>query len=268
MTDEHERPAVQSDLAQAHVQELIAKGKAHYLVFELIDALDADEPDSESIREAVVGVVEANAREELKQGREIRETARTLLARDGRAKLVQAWRTCLDAAAPDRKAMKSICADFAAIVDEVSAEALLESLDFVGEVLSHHGRQGVAMLCEGLGERLRSLPADKRAAFIEWLTPYAPCAYDKPFAGLTRIVAVLVDNDDTDLLGKLKEALPTEVFEEEVPPDKFAIHCGAGIDAVPESLRYPYVRLACTMALTCCSSAASVSGSIGIHLSA
>ena len=266
MTDNTETAPLGSSAAQAHVKELIARGKTDYAVFELIDGLDPDTPHLAAIREPVVGVVQTNVREELKQGQAIRETAEKLLDLAEPADLFGAWQACVDAAAPDRKALKGLCEGFARIVEAVGREVLIESLELATEVLQNHGRSGVEMLAGALGRALAALPPDKRSAYREWLTPYIPSAYDKPFAGLARIAKVLVQHDETDLLEKLAEALPTKAFEEDVPPDKFAVKCGDGIDKVPVELQRQYARLGATIALQCCSSSAAVSAKLPAKL--
>ncbi len=255
MPNDSATPSPVPDVSQAHVRELIERGKTDYRVFHLIDTQDDVAPE---LREAVVAIVELNVREELKQGEAIRNTAQQLLPRDGGTRLFKLWRTLLEKAAPDRKAMKEVCADFVEVVDAVGLDVLEASIEFVGKVLSVHGRFGLEILRGHLGEALRTLPGESRAVYIEWLNPYVESAYDRPFGGLARIVGVLVANGESDLLAQLKGALPTKAFEEEVPPDKFAVKCGEGLDRVPRALQPTYARLVSLIAVESCGSAAGV----------
>ncbi len=246
------------DAADQHVQELLARGRRDYLAFELIDQAPDDAENLERIRESLVAVVETSVREELKQGEAIRGAAAELLRRPRASDLFAAWRSCLEAAAPDRKAMKRLCAEFPALVDALGQDALFGESDFIRETLKHYGRRGLDMLRGGLGEGLRSLPEDRRKALIEWLTPYAGSAYDKPFAGLAVVAAVLIQDGGDELLKRLSEAVPPEAFEEQVPPDKFAIRCGEGLERVPRALQPRFARLAALAAIQSCGSAAAI----------
>lgn len=248
------------DLAKAHIQQLIQKGKGDYRVFDTIDALDLREAEATAMQDAVVAIVEANITEDLRQGESICAGARRLLDSEGLdiPAMFQAWRRCVEAAKHDRKAMKALCADFSSVAAALPHEGTDEVLDLVVGMIQHHKWDALAMIQTPLAGLVHSLPPDKRRKWLDFLMPYVPVAYPKPLQGLIRISAVLFDQGDEGLVKTFADMCPAQALEDNREVEPFLAKCGATLETLPAALHLPYVRLSIRAASQSFGSASAV----------
>ena len=270
MTNELSTAPAYAEVSKAHVQELIARGRTEYRVFEPIDALDPDEAGTRTIREAMIEIVEINAASDLKAGEPICQTAGALLGSEGFnvPAMFDAWRRCLAASQHDRKAMKPLCSDFMAVVHAFSAEVLLESLDFVVELIEHHKRDALAMIESSLGQRVHLLAADVRKQCLDFLMKYVPVTYPKPLEGLVHISALLFENGEQDLVDALGGVCTPESVEKDRAVEPFLDKCGVTLQTLASDLRLPYLRLSIRIAGQSLGSASSVATGLPKRLAA
>jgi len=270
MTNEPNTDPACAEVAKAHIQELIGKGRTEYRVFELIDALEADETGIRAIREAAIEIVEICATSDLKAGKSICETARSLLSSEGldHPAMFDAWRRCLAASQHDRKAMKPLCSDFMEVVQAFSAEVLLDSLDFVVELIEHHKRDALAMIRSSLGERIRTLKAEARKQCFDFLMEYLPVTYPKPLEGLVHICALLFESGEQELVDTLGRVCTPESVEKDRAVEPFLEKCGTTLRALEPDLRLPYLRLSIRIAGQSLGSASSVATALPKRLTA
>lgn len=270
MTNQPNATSASAEVSKAHVQELVARGRSEYRVFELIDALDPDETGTRAIREATIEIVEINAASDLKAGVPICQTASTLLSSEGldAPAMFDAWRRCLVASQHDRKAMKPLCSDFVAVMHALSSKVLLESIDFVVELIEHHKRDALAMIRSSLGERIHLLEADVRKQCLDFLMKYVPVTYPKPLEGLVHIIAHLIENGEQDLVDTLASICTPESVGKDRAVEPFLEKCGVTLRALASDLHLPYLRLSIRVAGQSLGSASSLATSLPKRLTA
>ena len=253
-----------SETASVHIKNLIDDGKTEYKAFDLLAGLDRTAPDYETIRKALVNIVEINIFQELKQADEIYKTAEDLLKQDDRdiPMMFEHWHKCLEAAAPNRSAMKELCSNFPTFVPALPKDIVKRYLELAREILEHHKRKSLNVVLNIAANLVEIDSPENGLDYLNFLFDYIPDSTTKIIGALANIAKILIENPDPTIKESFSKLFTPELLYDDSSADKFISDCGGMLEKATDKYRGAYFQMCFRAAVENFGSASYVAGNL------